>query len=337
MSRITLSIVVPTYNRAELLNCLLVSIVKDFTQWPSDLELIVIDNASTDETSAIISRFADKNFPIQYLVNEKNIGMDGNLAACFDVASGKYFWQVGDDEIMYRGTVQYVLELCRNQEFGVLHLASKGFTNGQQAEISLLAKPNRVEAEVLDSKKLFRLANVFLTFISANVINRQAVLMRFPNFDTKAELNTNLPQLAWTFSALKASDVHCYIGTPLLGALAGNTGGYKLIEVFGVNLINITKKYLHDLIPNAERIMSNAVLIAVLPGGLMSQHSKSNLTSKFEHENVIVNAEACFKGFMYFKIFIRPILSNSNFKRKVAFFLVRVANRVNRKLKYFFL
>jgi abequosyltransferase len=334
LSKIVLSIVIPTYNRAELLRCLLESIVRDFDIWPNDLELIVSDNASPDETSAVVSEFIQLGFPIKYFANETNIGPDGNFAACFNLPSGKYFWLIGDDEIMYRGTVQYVLELCRAKEFGMLHLTSRGFSRGQQAEVSLREIPKGVVAEALNSKKLFRLSNVFLTFISANVINREAVLNRFPDFDAKAEFNTNLPQLAWTYSALIATDVHYYVRTPLFGALGGNTSGYKLIEVFGVNLINITRKYLRGVIPNAERIMSNAVVTGLLPGEFMSQCRNSERKNKFGDENIVEAARICFQGNLYFQIFVRPIFSDSNLKRRVASFLVRAFNRTNRLLGY---
>lgn len=334
MSNIKLSIVVPTYNRAELLNCLLVSIVSDFAQWPSDLELIVIDNASTDETNTVVSKFIDRNIPIKYFVNEKNIGMDGNLAACFGVASGKYFWQIGDDEIMYRGTVKYVLELCRAKEFGLLHLTSHGFSHGQQAEVSLREKPEKVVIEALDSKKLFRSANVYLTFISANVINREAVLTKYPDFDAKAEFNTNLPQLAWTYSALMASDIHYYVRTPLFGALGGNTSGYKLVEVFGVNLINITKKYLGGVIPNAERIMSNAVITRLLAGELISLSNNATRRNQFESEDIQLAAKRALGTNLVYWIFIKPILSNSNVARNIAWFSVRAFNKINCILNY---
>ncbi len=332
-----LSIVIPTYNRAELLDYLLASITNDFLVWPSDLELVVIDNASTDQTSAVVSKFTGRNASIKYFVNEKNIGMDGNLSACFDKASGKYFWQIGDDEIMYSGTVQFVLELCRTKEFGLLHLASQGFSHGQQAEISVRKRPEGVVAETLDSNKLFRMANVFLTFISANVINRKAVLTRFSDFDAKAEFNTNLPQLAWTYSALKACDTHYYIRTPMFGALGGNTSGYKLVEVFGVNLIKITKKYLDGLIPNAERIMSNAVITMLLPSEFMAQFGKSLNKSKFEDENTREAVIKCFGGRFYFHLFITPLLSSSDKGRKISFFFLRVFNRFNREFGYIFL
>lgn len=66
MTNITLSIVVPTYNRAQLLKGLLNSIVQDIKQWPSDFELIVSDNASTDDTAIVVRELTQQGFPIKY-------------------------------------------------------------------------------------------------------------------------------------------------------------------------------------------------------------------------------------------------------------------------------
>lgn len=311
--------------------------MQDMEYCPKDLELIVSDNASPDGTNDVVANFIRRGFPINYVANKANIGGDGNVAASFNLASGKYFWVIGDDEVMYRGTVQYILELCRAKEFGLLHLTSQGFAHGQQAEVSSREKSDEVVVEALDSKKLFRMANVFLTFISANIINREAVLTRFPDFDAKAEFNTNLPQLAWTYSALKASDVHYYVRTPLFGALGGNTSGYKLIEVFGVNLINITKKYLDGVIPNAERIMSNAVITRVLASELMAQFGKSRNKNKFEDENIREAVTKTFGDRLYCHLFLTPIISASAIGRKISFFCLRVFNRINSELRYLFL
>lgn len=333
LSNIVLSIVVPTYNRAQLLKGLLESIVQNYEQWPSDLELIITDNASIDETKSVVSGFVERGFPISYIVNASNIGADGNIAGCFNLASGKYFWVVGDDEIMYRGAVEFVLDVCRNREFGLLHLASKGFKHGQQA-ISLGEISEKIYVVTLDSRGLLRQANVFLTFISANVVNRKVVMETFPDFDARVELNTHLCQLAWTFNALIATNIHYHVRTPLFGALGGNTGGYKLIEVFGVNLIKITKKYLHNVIPNAERIMLNAVITRLLAGELISLLNDAERCNQFESEDIRDAAKHALGTSFFYWLFIMPILSGSKVAKRVAWFSVRVFNKTNRVLNY---
>ncbi len=334
MNKITLSIVIPTFNRAQLLSMLLDSIVRDMVQLPCDLELVISDNASSDSTSKVVAGYISRGFAIDYRVNDINIGADANVASCFDLATGKYLWVIGDDELLYRGTVQYVLDICRSKKFGILHLNSNSFLHGQQPDVCTRALPEVVEAEELNSKSLFRRANIFLTFISANIINREAILDSMPGFNSKAELNSNLPQLAWTYSAIKSASVHCHVITPMLGVLGGNTSGYKLIEVFGVNLLNITQKYLRETIPHAERIMSNAVITRVIASEVMSQFRTSARKNEFEEENLREAADKCFGNRFYHQYLLRAILSHSAIKRNIAFFFVRVVNRLNYQLGY---
>lgn len=333
---IILSIVVPTFRRAACLKLLLSSMTSGILNWPDDLEVIILDNASPDNTKNIVSEFAI-NFPIKYFCHDENVGMDGNIAACFNAASGKYLWVLGDDEILYQGALNYVLDLCRHREFGILYMENGGFKEGEEDSIIKLSIPVNLKKNHLNSKRMFREVNIFLTFISANVINREVILRKFPEFDFKSDTGTFLPQMAWIYSALKAVDSHIYIYSPMFGAMTGNTGGYKLIQVFGVNLINITKKYFSDDSSIAANIMSNAVATRLLPGELMHQLGNATGKSKFEYEDINAVIASCFGKNVYYRFFLRGILSNSFFRRKCAFFLVRVFNKFNKNMRYVFL
>lgn len=336
MTSIVLSIVIPTYQRAKCLQLLLMSLTQNLSNWPIDCEVIVLDNASKDNTNDVVSRFEDY-FPIKYFCNEKNIGMDGNIASCFDVSSGKYLWVLGDDEILYSGTLEYVLNLCRTKEFGLLHMENGGFRNDEGHKVSEIAISRTPKITSLNSKDMFRQANIFLTFISANVINKKSIIEKFPDFNAKAEINTFLPQMAWIYSALKTMDNHFFVQSPMFGALTGNTGGYKFIEVFGVNLIRITKKYFSDGPLDAVGIMSNAVITRLIPGEIMHQLGKSSVKSKFEHEDINSSIKKCFGDKVYFKLFLMPLLSGSKISRQVAFLFVRIFNKFNKKMKYIML
>lgn len=333
MTEISLSIVIPTYNRASKLNYLLSSLFGKSCNFHTDVEVVILDNASADNTEDVVSNFS-KSYPIKYLKREKNIGMDANIASCFDAANGKYLWVLGDDEILYRGTLDYVLNLCRVENFGILYMENRGFQDGEENKVELISVPGTPDVITLSSEKMFREVNVFLTFISANIVNKSAVINSFPEFNSRSDTNTFLPQMAWMYSALKSVDQHFFVRSPMLGALTGNTGGYKLIEVFGINLINITKKYFDKSLPAAANIMSNAVITRLLPGEIIRQNGESSAKSKFEHEDVKKAIYSCFENKIYFKIFLKPILSGSVFKRKISFFFVRVFNRVNKKIRY---
>jgi FkbM family methyltransferase len=64
-----------------------------------DLEIIVSDNASTDETSKVVEDFMEKDHRIQYIKHEKNQGIQFNFKYVLQVSRGQYFmWAADDDE-----------------------------------------------------------------------------------------------------------------------------------------------------------------------------------------------------------------------------------------------
>lgn len=93
----TVSIGLPVYNGANFLAETLDSIL---TQTYRDFELILMDNASTDETAEICRRYAAQDGRVRYHRNEQNIGAAANYNLAFDLGRGKYFkWSAHDDLI----------------------------------------------------------------------------------------------------------------------------------------------------------------------------------------------------------------------------------------------
>lgn len=65
-----------------------------------DFELIISDNASTDNTFEICQEYAKKDSRIRLHRNEKNLGAAPNFTKAFELATGKYFkWLAYDDRI----------------------------------------------------------------------------------------------------------------------------------------------------------------------------------------------------------------------------------------------
>lgn len=80
-----LSVLMPLYNEQETV----AKIVKKVLALPLDLELIIIDNASTDSTGQIIQEFANRD-NVRIIKREKNIGKGDAVVAGLELATGKY-------------------------------------------------------------------------------------------------------------------------------------------------------------------------------------------------------------------------------------------------------
>jgi glycosyltransferase involved in cell wall biosynthesis len=89
------SVGMPAYNSADWIE---ESVGGLLAQTFTDFELIISDNASTDDTYAICERLAGRDPRIRLLHNERNIGANRNYHAVLDAARGEYFkWASSND------------------------------------------------------------------------------------------------------------------------------------------------------------------------------------------------------------------------------------------------
>ena len=97
-SRPSLSVVVPNFNHAKYLPLSLPAILQ---QSFKPFEVIVLDDASTDNSIEVIQKFARENPAIRLIRNEKNLGVMPNLNKGVSLATGEYvFIGSADDEAM---------------------------------------------------------------------------------------------------------------------------------------------------------------------------------------------------------------------------------------------
>ena len=81
------SILIPVFNRESLIEQAIISAV---TQTYTNLEIIIVDNCSTDDTFFICQKYALTDDRIRLYQNERNIGLIPNLIRCLDYAKGVY-------------------------------------------------------------------------------------------------------------------------------------------------------------------------------------------------------------------------------------------------------
>lgn len=103
MNPIKLSICIPTYNRAVHLRACLEHI-KAFS-FDFSYEIVISDNASTDNTAEIIEEFS-ADMPIRYFLRAENNGPFVNINGTYRRARGEYsVYLADDDRLIYDGIV----------------------------------------------------------------------------------------------------------------------------------------------------------------------------------------------------------------------------------------
>lgn len=83
-----LSVCIPTYNCAKFLRKVVESVLMQAYQ---NLEILIIDNCSTDETVTLAEEFiSSSSRNIRFYKNDRNIDMVSNLNRCLELARGTY-------------------------------------------------------------------------------------------------------------------------------------------------------------------------------------------------------------------------------------------------------
>lgn len=119
-----ISIIIPTFNRADLISETLESIIaQTYTNW----ECIVIDDGSTDATNLILSNFEKKDNRIKYFRRPENKmkGPSSSRNYGFELCLGEFVQFFDSDDIMHPKHLQYKIEnigdadfiVCKHKEF----------------------------------------------------------------------------------------------------------------------------------------------------------------------------------------------------------------------------
>jgi glycosyltransferase involved in cell wall biosynthesis len=111
------SVCIPTYNRAKKLqraiDALLASSYKN-------LEIIISDNASSDDTESICIALAKSDGRIKYFRHHENQGPTANFEYARSQATGKYFLWHGDDDYLDPAYISACVAELENDPFLVL-------------------------------------------------------------------------------------------------------------------------------------------------------------------------------------------------------------------------
>lgn len=101
-----LSICIPTYNFGAFIGETLQSIT---TQLQDDVEIVVFDGGSTDDTAEVVGAFAQRHPQIRYHHQPDRGGIDRDMARMVALARGEYCWLFGADDTMRQGALARML------------------------------------------------------------------------------------------------------------------------------------------------------------------------------------------------------------------------------------
>ena len=188
-----LTIAIPTYNRSSQLSLLLRTLAPQIAELPQ-VELLISDNASPDDTEAVVNSFIAEGLRCRYIRNPINLDADPNFLQCYQQASGTYVWIFGDDDYIFPGTLNCLVQHLASKPVDIVYMAPFGFV--REPNERGLANPNPPHF-AFDSPAAFVHAVGLrgdFALISAIIVNKDLVESA-PHPDFTLGYNTQLLQL----------------------------------------------------------------------------------------------------------------------------------------------
>jgi glycosyltransferase involved in cell wall biosynthesis len=117
MSRTKISVIIPAFNMEAHIERCLQSLVDQNTP---DMEVLVFDDSSTDDTASIVERWEEKHGFIHLIPLEENIGQGAVRNLGLDSAKGKYVCFVDHDDWLERDALGFLYETAESTQSDVV-------------------------------------------------------------------------------------------------------------------------------------------------------------------------------------------------------------------------
>jgi len=112
------SILIPTYNRQDfVLEC----INSALNQTYKNIEIIISDNCSTDQTLDICKAASQKDSRIKVVSTDANLGPVANWLNCFKNSSGQYIKLLFSDDLLVKDCIERMASAMQDPEVGFVY------------------------------------------------------------------------------------------------------------------------------------------------------------------------------------------------------------------------
>ena len=122
---ITLSIIIPVYNMEQYLRQCFDSVI---SQTFSDIEIICVNDGSTDNSPAILQEYAQKDKRI-IVINQKNLKQGAARNNALKIARGKYVQFVDSDDYLRQDACALLVKKAEELDLDMLSFAGNNFRN----------------------------------------------------------------------------------------------------------------------------------------------------------------------------------------------------------------
>lgn len=224
MANKQLSIVIPTYNRADFLNYSLEVHIPLARRY--NIQICIFDNASTDTTEEVVTKWMKQYIHLIYHKHETNIGGIMNFEYALKYPQTDYIWLIGDTYKINNNVIDYVLEVLNTTNHkldaivlnlqGRINIPAKNYTDANLllnelgalmtcAAISILSK-DMIKEEILQRYRLVWFTHTAIIFEA--IANKDFLIHWAQKQSVEGLEHSSLNKTNWSHTS-KAFEIGC--------------------------------------------------------------------------------------------------------------------------------
>ncbi len=200
-----LTIGIPTWNRSPFLEKnlgLLKKYLDELSRENGDVEkveVLVCDNASSDNTEQVCRALA-ANWPVmRYLRNDENIGANANFERVILSASGEYVWLLGDDDLIAENAIKRVLADLENYVPDIVSGPAIYSDSHKKATHHRICKTMLSDARIFQTEEMYDIFGK----ISGLILKKKSIEAILPiAHHALMSIKTPWPHIAWIILCL---------------------------------------------------------------------------------------------------------------------------------------
>lgn len=301
----SLTIAIPTFNRANYLDQLLHSIFSQLSSLNdserTSLHIIISDNNSSDGTSSIANKYKPLHHRFKYIQNSSNLGWAKNFAQCVELSTTKYLWLIGDDDLLMPSSLVHVFHILKSRCFGALMVRPFGFNIDALSERPKYCSGKLVEYHS-QNQYLLKTSRYF-TLTSCLILNVSAI----PHVSPYEFIQTDLATFHLFLRCVLSSNSNLYLDRFIIASKRNNSSGYKFADVFVDQFFFILSSHLsYGLLPDTYESLRTKRLFSYYPYYVTELRL---LASPGELSSAKQLFDSHFKDKLLYKVWLKPILT----------------------------
>lgn len=152
MSQKKISVILPLYNTEQYISEALTSIT---TQTVHDLEIIIINDGSTDKSLDIVQRFANTDNRI-LIINQIHAGVSAARNRGIEAASGKFVYFMDSDDTIQPDALEICLNRCTDHNLDFVFFDADTISESNQSNFKMNYLRTGIEEKIYNGKEILK-------------------------------------------------------------------------------------------------------------------------------------------------------------------------------------